>query len=103
MPIIRVRAGGHTFGSVVNFTELELPKVKHVCGSCLTDDEIEQQLGPAVAFVIGILINRFAANDWGKELIPALETVRAFYIVRNNEGEGRFRAAAIRALGLANE
>lgn len=88
-------------------SELDVPRApvlpEHVCGDCHTDDEIEQQLGPVVAFVLSVVIAKLAkGDDRYKMMIPALETVRCQYIVLNNNADEKNRGAAIRALGLGD-
>jgi len=91
-------ARGHTLPLPADF-KFELPKTEHVCGDCLTGYEIFLQLGPAVEFVLGVLID----STTNAESKVALEFARAHFMVRNLDPDKSNRAAAIRALGLGDD
>ncbi len=101
LPIYRPQ--GMTWLPPSDFNEVETPKSEYVCGDCLTDDEIERELGLVVAFVMDVLIKRFVQDAIFHHMIPALETVRTMYMTRNNNADQSNRGAAIRALGLGPE
>lgn len=95
MTVISIRAGFHTW-SPATLGHHEPPKLEHICGECVTDDEIVYALGPAVEFVLAVLADRSKERP---DLMIALETARTLFMVRNNSNVPN-RVSALRALGL---
>lgn len=94
------RPGGHTWTTPPNF----VPRTEQVCGDCLTDNEIARELNTVVEFILGVLIKRETNPTAYPSVAAALETARAFFMVRNNDPDSnRGRQAAVRALGLNNQ
>ncbi len=99
LPVLFVRPHGHSWMSLPEKLP-EPPKPERSCGNCLTDEEIERELGMVVVYVAGIIAKRAAQSrhKYERDLLPALETLRAMYTVRNNDADQSGRKAAIRAI-----
>jgi hypothetical protein len=99
--MFNIRPGGHS-AFRPNTVELE-QMVENVCGGCITDGELVHH--PTVyriaEFALGALLNNYDESSAREELLVkhALETARAFFMVRNNENDTG-RNAAVRAIGL---
>lgn len=76
------------------------PQSEHVCGKCITDEEICLELAPVVDFVLSAMLSQGAANGADGEYLKSLEIARAYFHVYNNEDDSWSRSAAVRAAGL---
>ena len=110
MTMIAVRVGQPSFHmaepdfpSWVSPSEAAAATVEHVCGDCITDDELllNRGIGNIVLFATDVLLSRSTATG-----ATALESVRAFFQTFNMEAEDqekavrRHRRSAVMALGL---
>lgn len=99
--IYTARPGGHVLFSGTEPDFSQAPPMEQPCGECITDSEIRQILGPAVAFVLGVLTKDIESQPgpYQGEFLKSLDIVRAPFMIRSND-DGR--RAALRAIGLAD-
>jgi len=100
LPIYKAQAHTWFLPSQSDFKAATPPSTERVCGTCITDDEIVLELSSVVDFVLGVHVKRGAPEH--PEFMKALETVRALFMVRNNNPDGINRGAALQAVGLAD-
>jgi hypothetical protein len=91
---------GHTLPSLTqpDFSKAIPSQSEHVCGSCITDSEILQEIGPIAEFALSVLIQNAASYSLPAHIV-SLETARTFFMVRNIDNDSG-RNKALRAIGL---
>lgn len=100
LTILVVQAGSHSLPI------LAPPPPRRVCGNCITDDELERELGPVAAFVLGVHIERTLREPGSPQRdnwLRTLEMARTPFIVVNNDPDDTNRGDALRAVGLVGK
>ena len=94
--VIHARPGGHSWAMPDDAYLPETPRHENACAGCLTDNELAQMLHPVAGFVLDTL----PRNSQLPSVNIAIETVAAFFKVRNNNPEQNARRVALRAVGF---
>lgn len=65
------------------------PRSEGVCGDCITGDELirQREIGDVVLYATGVLLENGQRQGNTDSTMAALETVRAYFQVRNNDSD----------------